>query len=153
MKRDWIWLKKIGRRKVFQTQEELLELACEYFQMVDDTPFVKEELIKGGLWAGETGKVKLQRPYTWVGLESFLNEKGIISKLDNYRENLNGSYDEFQDALRVIENVMRTQKFDGASVGIFHAGIISTELGLIKKTEQTINIEQPLFPDADSLLD
>lgn len=147
MQRDWDKIKKIGRPKAIPTPERLWELACDYFKDVDANPIQKEELIKGGMFAGDKGTVNLQRPYTFEGLEVFLYHNGIISKLDDYRANTYGNYGEFQDVVRVIEKTIRTQKFEGASSGIFNASIISAELGIAKKVEQTITMEQPLFPE------
>lgn len=147
MKRDWNKLKKVGRPKAIPTPERLWELACDYFEDVDNNPITKEELIKGGMFAGDKGTVNLQRPYTFEGLEVYLYLNGIISKLDDYRANTYGNYSEFQDVVRVIEKTIRTQKFEGASAGIFNASIISAELGIAKKIEQTVTVEQPLFPE------
>ena len=72
---------------------------------------------------------------------------GIISKLDDYRANTGGAYSDFQDAIRTIEKTIRTQKFEGASAGIFNSSIIAAELGIAKKIEQTVTMEQPLFPE------
>lgn len=147
MKRDWNKLKKVGRPKAIPTPERLWELACDYFEDVDNNPIQKEELIKGGMFAGDKGKVNLQRPYTFEGLEVYLYLNGIISKLDDYRANTGGAYSDFQDVIRMIEKTIRTQKFEGASAGIFNSSIIAAELGIAKKIEQTVTMEQPLFPE------
>ena len=147
MKRDWNKLKKVGRPKAIPTPERLWELACDYFEDVDNNPITKEELIKGGMFAGDKGIINLQRPYTFEGLEVYLYLNGIISKLDDYRANTGGAYSDFQDVIRTIEKTIRTQKFEGASAGIFNSSIIAAELGIAKKIEQTVTIEQPLFPE------
>lgn len=147
----WAWRATTGRPKAIPTPEKLLELAFEYFQEVDDTPILKEELLKGGMFAGDKGTTNLQRPYTWAGLESKLYAAGIICRLDEYKRNVTGSYDDFQDALRIIDNEMTDQKFSGAAVGIFNAGIIASDLGLAKKIEQSVSFEQPLFPELENL--
>ena len=149
----WEWRKNVGRPKAIPTPEKLLELAYEYFQEVDDNPILKEELLRGGMFAGDKGTVSLQKPYTWAGFESKLYAAGIICRLDEYKRNVTGSYEEFQDVLRIIDNEMVDQKFSGAAVGIFNAGIIASDLGLAKKVEQTINMEQPLFPEVPDTLD
>ena len=45
MKRDWNKLKKVGRPKAIPSPERLWELACDYFEDVDNNPIQKEELI------------------------------------------------------------------------------------------------------------
>ena len=143
----WEWRKKVGKPKAIQTPEKLWELACEYFQSVEDTPFVKEELIKGGMFAGDKGRINLQAPYTWYGLEAYLFEKGIIGRLDEYKRNVTGSYEEYQDVLCAIENEMRQRNLGGAAAGVFNSNTIAAIHGLAKKVEQTITVEQPLFPE------
>ena len=147
MKRDWNKLKKIGRPKAIPTPERLWELACDYFEDVDNNPIQKEELIKGGMFAGDKGTVNLQRPYTWDGFSSWLYINGVINKLDDYRLNTGDAYSNFQGIIRAIGEVMRSQKFEGASAGIFNSNIIARELGLAEKSESTVSIEQPLFPE------
>ena len=107
----------------------------------------KEELIKGGMFAGDQGTINLKRPYTWDGFSVFLYTKGIISKIKDYKENTDCRYEDYQPIIRAIGEVIWAQKFEGAAVGIFNSNIIAREIGLSEKLEQSITVDQPLFPE------
>ena len=146
---DWKKYKKLGKPKALKSPEHLWELATKYFEEVDANPILKEELLKGGERAGQAVNLRLKRPYTWSGFSAFLFMNSIVFKLDDYHRNTDGRYDHFSGTLANIDSVMRTQKFEGASVGIFSANLIARDLGLSEKTETTVTMEQPLFPDED----
>lgn len=133
--------KKRGRPKAL-TPKKLWELACDYFAWVDDTPFQKEDFIKGGDRAGEIVHLKTIRPYTWAGLENWIAENdGTLCCLDHYRCNLNGSYADFVDIIAWISKVMFEQKFSGAAVGAFNASIIARDLQLAEVTKTEMKAE------------
>ena len=150
MKKDWKEMKKLGRPKAIATPEKLWELACEYFEEIDDNPFTKEELIKGGMFAGDKGTINLKRPYTWDGFSVSLYTKGIISKIKDYKENTDCRYEDYQPIIRAIGEVIWAQKFEGAAVGIFNSNIIAREIGLSEKLEQSITLDQPLFTEVST---
>lgn len=129
---------------------------------MDSTPFLKQEQRKGTIKIDKETvldedfmdeirnpviELKTIKPYTWSGLTDYLNERGHISTLQDYKQNRDGRYDEYVEVIRGIEEVMFNQKFTGASVGAFNANIISRDLGLIDKSQQTVVTEQPLFAD------
>lgn len=134
----WEWRKKTGRKKAIKNPKELWVLACEYFEQVDETPFLKNELIKGGDLAGRQAGVETMRPYTWTGLEDYLLSRGKIGTLSHYKANLDNRYTEFVAIIRDIERIIYTRKFDGATVNAFNANIIARDLGLIDKQSMSI---------------
>lgn len=127
---------------------QLWELACQYFEEVDATPFKKQDFIKGGDAAGQIVELDNIRPYTWQGFENYLASNNYIHSLDAYRQNKEGRYSEYVDVIKAIANIIYDQKFSGAAVGAFNANIIIPDLGLIKKTQVSVIEEQPLFGDA-----
>jgi hypothetical protein len=146
----WAWRATAsfkGRPKAFKDQKHLWKLACQYFQWVDDNPFIKTDFIRSGERAGEVVKQECQRPYTWSGLETYLCEKNYLSTLEDYKANTDGRYADFADVIRAIEGVMRTQKFDGATVGAFCHNIIARDLGLVDKHEQDIRLPKKTIAD------
>lgn len=145
----WEWRAKTGAPKKIPTPQKMWELACKYFQMVDETPFEKQDFIRGGDQAGNIIKLENIQPYTMAGFEDYLAENDIIAKLDDYLSNKDNRYTEFTAILARIKGIMYDQKFRGAAVGAFKENIISRELGLTDKTENTLITEQPLFPDAE----
>lgn len=134
-------------RKAFTGPDQLFELACEYFERVDKSPYLKQDFIKGGDSAGSIVNLENIRPYTWAGLEAYLFEKGYLSTLQDYKANREQKYDQYVEVIRVIEKIMYDRKFSGAAVGAFNANIIARDLGLSEKSSVTVTEEQPLFGD------
>ena len=97
--------------------------------------------------AGVVVEVKRMRPYTWQGLETFLSDKGVLAKLDDYRSNKENRYSEFADVIAWATNVIHDQKYSGALVGLFNGSLVSKDLNMTERSETTIVHEQPLFPD------
>ena len=122
--------KKKGRPKKVETPEKFWEIACEYFKSVDLNPLIQEDFIKGGEAAGSKVRLNKMRPYTWTGLTEYFAVNGILSALDDYKFNAGGAYEEYRDVIARIDNIIFTQKFEGAASGFFKEGIIMRDLKL-----------------------
>lgn len=144
---DWTRAKKVGKPKAFKSAQHMWNLAVEYFKSVDDNPIIKKDFVKGGEMAGMSIDIPLHRPYTWAGFSAFLYLKGVIQKLDDYKQNTDNRYSEYSEVVHAIDTIMKAQKFEGAAAGIFATNIIARDLGLAEKTETSITVEQPLFPE------
>ena len=124
----WKLRTKHGRDKLFSSPEILWEAACEYFQYVIDSPIeVEETKIKPN--SVEVTVNKLKRPFTWEALELYLD----IESLRDYKTNPN--YKDFSQVITRIDKVIYSNKFEGASAGVFNANIIARDLGLKDQTE------------------
>jgi hypothetical protein len=130
----WKLRSKHGRDKLFATPELLREAAFEYFQWVDDHPWHKNEAIKGGEMAGETMRVATERPYTLTGLWLYLG-----ASEEFWRAFKKANHLDFLGVIDEIEQIVYTQKFEGAAVGAFNANIIARDLGLRDKTETELS--------------
>lgn len=144
----WKWRGNVGKPKNLKSPKQLMDAASEYFQWCDDNPFVKHDFIRSGDMAGDIVSIPTMRPYTWQGLEMWLRDKNLLAKLDDYRSNKDGRYPEYADTLTHISQIIFDQKFSGAAVGLFNSNLISKDLGLVDRTENTIISEQPLFPES-----
>lgn len=119
----WKLRSKHGRDKIFADPSVMWETACEYFQWCEDNP------IKQQNWVGKDGNEverELTRPFTLSGLSVYMDCDE--QTLKNY-----GTKEEHKDFFGVytrISQIIRTQKFEGAAVGIFNANIIARDLGL-----------------------
>jgi hypothetical protein len=121
-----------GREKLFETPELLWQAAQEYFNWCDTHPWYKPEAVKGGDLAGTIMDVPTPRPYTISGLCIYLDASR------SYWNMFKGTDGLSKDFLRVIgkiEEIIYTQKFEGASVGVFNSNIIARDLGLKEQTE------------------
>lgn len=145
----WDWRANTGKPKNLRNPKQLWKLACEYFQSVDERPFKKKDFIRGGESAGTIIDIETIMPYTWQGLDDYLFANGVLAKLEDYRANKDNRYPEFAETLSRITGIIFDQKYSGAAVGAFNASLISKDLGISEKIQQTITMEQPLFPDED----
>lgn len=161
----WEWRKNTGRPKAIRTPKEMWRYACDYFRSIDEHPFLKQEQRKNPIKIGKGSiidddlmeeiknpviNLKTIRPYTWVGFEAYLFERGVLANLDHYKCNLENRYQEFIEIIRAIDKIMFAQKFEGAAVGVFNANIIARDLGLADKSELKVTEEQPLFGDGEN---
>jgi hypothetical protein len=88
-----------------------------------------------------------ERPITFRGFEGYLAENGVCHNLSQYR---NGDSDHHKEFLPIITRIRLTcdkDMLEGSSAGVYSANIASRLLGLVDKQENTVHIEQPLFPD------
>lgn len=127
-----------GRKKIFETANVLWDAACEYFTWTVDNP-LKKSIIYQGL---VTGEECLMRAMTISGLCIFLGTHSEF--LTNFEKELELNTDEGKDFSRVIKEIrqiIKTQKFEGASAGLLNPNIIARDLGLSdKQIVETIDI-------------
>lgn len=118
----WRFAENAGRPRIFQSPDELWEKAMEYFDWCDNNPLLSYE------WNGKDPvkcELEKMRAYTWTGLYTFLN----ITTLDWYKER-----EEFLPIIKRIQNILYTQKFEGAAAGLLNPNIIARDLGLADKS-------------------
>lgn len=119
------------------TSKTLATKAEEYFQWSDDSPIYTLDY-KGT--KATPVEIPHARPYTQSGLCVFL---GITedtfrnySRTKDSDKHNEGETDMFEVCSRITQ-IIRTQKFDGAAVGIFNHAIIARDLGLKDRTDIT----------------
>lgn len=118
-----------GRAPIFANPDILWEACEQYFQWVEENP----------LWES--------KPFAYQGMVTVENMPKMramtISGLCIFLDIARKSWDEYrnrQDFLPVItrvEEIIRTQKFEGASADLLNPNIIARDLGLADKQEGT----------------
>ena len=136
----WKLRTKHGKPPLFSPEE--LKLAIEeYFEMTNVRTWNEQH------WVGKDGDQVIKYhpvPFTITGLYLFL---GVCKQTwHNYKKNV-----DYVDVTTHAENIIYTQKFEGAATGFFKESIISKDLGLTDKREVTVKEEQPLFPEEDDV--
>lgn len=126
----WQLRSKHGREKLFATPELLWEAAKEYFEWCDNNPVLKEDYV--GKDADRVNR-KLQRPYTISGLCIYVD-----ASREWWGKFKSSADKDFLLILTRIEEIIYSQKFDGAAVGVFNQSIIARDLGLVEKTESKV---------------
>jgi hypothetical protein len=119
-----------GRKPIFETQEELWEACCEYFDWVTGNPLEEEKVFHA---SGEItrAKIKKMRAMTISGLCLFLDISDECWA--NYRKRK-----DFIGIVGHVEKVIYNQKFAGAAAELFNPSIIARELGLSDKVDTTV---------------
>jgi hypothetical protein len=128
-----------GRSPIFATPDDLWAAACEYFEWVERNPLWEDKVTS---YQGENKHepIAKMRAMTISGLCIFLD----ISRQawSEYRERQG-----FGDITARIDDIIRTQKFEGASAELLNANIIARDLGLADKSEITGKDGAPLKAD------
>lgn len=128
--RFWEARSSHGRNPKFATAEDLRSACIEYFEWNADNPLQAAELVK---FQGEA-KVAYSpriRAMTVNALCLFLGINHDTWR--NYRER----GQDFLDVITQVEDVIRSQKFEGAAADLLNANIIARDLGLADKSEFT----------------
>ena len=139
----WKLRSKHGRDKIFETPDLLWEAACEYFEHTDERKWVKKD------WVGKNAdKVEResQTPYTIGGLCLYLDcSREWWTKFRAEKR------EDFLPIVTRIDEIIYTQKFEGAAVGAFNANIIARDLGLKEQSDVNLNdnrkVVGEMFPD------
>ncbi len=126
MKEALLYVRR-GRPTAFDSPEDLLKSAECYFKWCNDNPWYKKEW-KNGKRSEGIVSIPVGRPFTWSGLCSYI---GVSSEyFDMFlRQVSETEHKIFINVIKMIEQVVRTQKFEGAAVGAFNASIIAYDLG------------------------
>lgn len=129
----WKHHSKHGRDKIFMTPEILWEAACEYFEWVKENPLMETIIQSGKKW-----EIPKMRAMTEGGLCIFLDVESRTFR--NYCDKDNDSYKAFFPVTAQIKEIIKTQKFEGASAGFLNANIIARDLGLADKQDITSTV-------------
>lgn len=123
----WKAATKIGRDKLFASPEKLWDACCEYFDWNEENPLFE---VKAFAYQGVVVQEKIpkMRAMTINGLCLFLNVDGSTWAAWRTQE-------AFSAVTAKAEDIIRKQKFEGASADLLNANIIARDLGLVDKTD------------------
>ena len=150
MTKFWKNTSKAGRKRLFSDPALLLKEAKKYFNWCDNHPWEKAELVKY-LGNSTQTSIPLGRPYTMEGLTYYLgvSKAYFHSAKRNLREKIENAKAtdteiELLETIEIIEQAVRTQQIEGATLGVFNASIIARINGLVEHKDLTSN-GQPIF--------
>lgn len=118
-----------GRKPTFATPEDLWDACAEYFEWVEANPLEEDNLVTFQGHAKHEPVAKM-RAMTITGLCIFLDIETRTWRLWAADK----EHGLFPVTTRVDE-VIRTQKFEGAAAGFLNPNIIARDLGLADKSE------------------
>ena len=118
----WLARSKHGRNPIFKDAAQLRDACFEYFQWVEDNPLLEEKIFHAsGVITKDT--ITKMRAMTIRAMCFFigLSRQGW----QEYSEK-----PDFSDIVKEIEDVIYSQKFEGAAADLLNSNIIARELGL-----------------------
>lgn len=112
---------------MFETPDDLWDACCEYFDWIEANPLYEDKLVT---FQGEAKHepVAKMRAMTVLSLCIFLDI--AFQTWQNYK-----SRDGFVEVTTRVEEIIRTQKFQGAAADLLNPNIIARELGLAERSE------------------
>jgi len=118
-----------GRKPRFETPDILWGACCEYFAWIEQNPLYEAEAF------AYQGIVKVEslpkmRAMTVASLCIFLDIS--MSSWQNYRER-----EDFVAVTTRVDEIIKTQKFQGAAAGLLNPNIIARDLGLAERSEHS----------------
>lgn len=116
-----------GRKPIFEAPEALWEACLEYFEWVENNPLYESQAFayQGNVTLKELPKM---RAMTVAGLCIFLDIS--VKTWAEYRER-----EDFTPITTRVDEIIRTQKFQGAAADLLNPNIIARDLGLADKSE------------------
>ncbi len=94
----------------------------------------------------------LEVPLSLDGFEVYIyQKKGFF--IEQYFKNQGEIYGDFIPICSYIKREIRTDQINGGMVGQYNASITQRLNGLTEKTETTVTMEMPLFPDETKAID
>lgn len=134
----------MAKHKYIETPKKFWELFCEYKKQTKSNPIKVQDFV------GKEGRSDYrlkERPLTIEGFENYVADKGIISDLSQYFANTEDRYKEYQTICSRVRRVVRQDQIEGGMASIYNPSITQRLNNLKEQTENTVNIEQPLFPE------
>jgi hypothetical protein len=116
-----------GRKPIFESPEDLWAAASEYFEWVEANPLYEDKVTSfQGVNTHEP--MAKMRAMTITGLCIFLDISAQAWSEYKQREG-------FGEITTRVDEIIRTQKFEGASADLLNPNIIARDLGLADKQE------------------
>lgn len=118
-----------GRTPKFESPDALWGACCEYFDWIETNPLWEDKLVTFQGMATHEPIAKM-RAMTLSSLCIFLDI--AFQTWQNYKERQG-----FMEIVSRVEEIIRTQKFQGAAADLLNPNIIARDLGLSEKQEVT----------------
>lgn len=130
--------RRVGRPLKVETPEQFAEMAEQYFNWVDNNPYLDEDFV--GKDAASVIR-KRRRPYMLIELAQWLGFSRV-EDMNNYAERK-----EFSATYYTCRTRIEGQLLTGASASHFNANIISRLLGLSDNVNNNTNVSHAVAPE------
>lgn len=140
---------KVGRPRKIDSPETLLNLFKSYKKWRKENPRFKYVLSQR---TGDMVAEPLEVPLSMEGFEVWCYDKHDLTVF-HYIQNSNNAYEEFCNISTHIKREIREDQINGGLVGQYNANLTARLNNLTEKTETTVTMEMPLFPEEPKLID
>ncbi len=123
----WQGRSTFGRNREYEDAESLWQACRAYFQWAHGTPLYEAKILASGQ---EVPAAKM-RAFTQKSL--CLHLRVTEETWRTWRTNRT----DLADVIQTVDDVIYTQKFEGAAAGLLNSNLISRELGLADRQELT----------------
>jgi len=130
--------RKVGRPLKIETPEQFAEMAKQYFEWVDNNPYLDEDFVGKD---ATTVIRKRRRPYMLIELAVWLGFSRI-EDMNNYAERK-----EFSEIYYTCRARIEGQLLTGAAASHFNPSIISRLLGLSDNVNNNTNVSHAVAPE------
>ena len=148
---SWESVSGAGRNPTFNTAMDLWDRCVEYFNWIEKTPFTIRKLFhyKGTIVKGTENRPRAMTisglcTYLDINFQSWQNYKNLKAAITEEakqstrepstrtQKEMDREFraEEFLDIITRVENIIYTQKFQGAAAELFNPQIIAREIGL-----------------------
>jgi len=136
----------MGKKKYIETPDKLWDLFVGYKKQTKDNPIIVKD------WVGKDADMvfrEKEKPLTMVGFECYAMENTEITypDLTEYFEGKNESYKDYFPISSRIKREIESDLTTGGLVMIYSQNLTARITGLVDKTETSVKVEQPLFPE------
>jgi len=129
--------RKMGRKRKFETPEDMLREGLDYFEYAINNPYEKKEVVKSGNMAGQEISVKLPQPFTLRGL--CLHMGITLQTFNNYAHKEENK--DFFEVASTLRGICEEQALKGAVMGDYNANLVQRLVGLKDEVDITSNNE------------
>jgi hypothetical protein len=136
----WRLVRNPGGKRLYEDGQALWDACIEYFDWIDANKLKATE-VRSYEGQHDLVDVPKMRAMTRQSLCVFLDIS--ISVWDIWKR----EREDLQPVIEKVEAIIFANKFEGAAAGLLNAGVISRELGLIDKRENTGTVQVTISGD------
>lgn len=134
----------MAKKKYIESPETLWQLFQEYRKEVKESPYLIHDVRGKDL---EDVHIHTEQPLIMEGFETFLSDKGILQDLKDYASNKDERYSDYAPIITRIRTTIKADQLKLGLLNIINPNLTARINGISEKREDTIKVEQPLFPD------
>lgn len=126
----WKRAKRPGRKRIFEDPQDLWDACCAYFEWATDNPLLEAKLVSYE-GANELVAVPRMRAMTLRALCVFIDVDWTV--WSHWRLNR----EDLAPVIAAVDDIIYSRKYEGAAAGMLNPMLVTRDLGLIDRREQT----------------